>query len=138
MKRLIYIIIACMFCFMVQAQDTTKVSSEEEQTYIHPFYPAPEFPGGQKALFQYMEKNTRYPAPPDSDITGIVICQFLIQADGSITDVEVVRSLGIPEFDKEAVRVISAMPKWEWKTDPLTVNIVAPVRYTLPVNFQIR
>lgn len=56
MKRLIYIIIACMFCFMVQAQDTTKVSSEEEQTYIHPFFPAPEFPGGQKALFQYMQK----------------------------------------------------------------------------------
>ena len=130
MKRLVPILLACLLPLIVQAQDTIPADSEQE-IFIDR-YNVPEFPGGQKALFEYLANNVRY---PDADITGRVIVQFLVQADGSITDIEVIRSLGYPEFDEEAVRVISEMPQWVWKHDP---GDSAPMRYTVPVNFKLQ
>ena len=130
MKRFIPILLACLLPLIVQAQDTIPADSEQE-IFIDR-YNVPEFPGGQKALFEYLANNVRY---PDADITGRVIVQFLVQADGSITDIEVIRSLGCPEFDEEAVRVISEMPKWVWKHDP---GDSAPMRYFVPVNFKLQ
>ena len=134
MKRLFPILLACLLPFIAQAQDTIPAGSEQE-IFIDR-YNVPEFPGGQKALFEYLASNVRYEDLVwDADITGRVVVQFLVQADGSITDIEVVRSLGYPEFDEEAVRVISEMPKWVWKRDP---GKYAPVRYTVPVNFKLQ
>ena len=134
MKRLFPILLACLLPIIAQAQDTIPAGSEQE-IFIDR-YNVPEFPGGQKALFEYLASNVRYEDLVwDADITGRVIVQFLVQADGSITDIEVVRSLGYPEFDEEAVRVISEMPKWVWKCDP---GKYAPVRYTVPVNFKLQ
>ena len=130
MKRLVPILLACLLPLIVQAQDTIPADSEQE-IFIDR-YNVPEFPGGQKALFEYLANNVRY---PDADITGRVIVQFLVQANGSITDIEVIRSLGYPEFDEEAVRVISEMPQWVWKHDP---GDSAPMRYTVPVNFKLQ
>ena len=130
MKRLLYIFLSCLLPLIVQAQDTIPADSEQE-IFIDR-YNVPEFPGGQKALFEYLANNVRY---PDADITGRVIVQFLVQADGSITDVEVVRSMGYPKFDEEAKRVISEMPKWVWKHDP---GEFAPVRFTVPVDFKLQ
>ena len=130
MKRLFPILLACLLPFIAQAQDTIPADSEQE-IFIDR-YNWPELPGGQKALFEYLANNVRY---PDADITGRVIVQFLVQADGSITDIEVIRSLGYPEFDEEAVRVISEMPKWVWKHDP---GDLAPMRFIVPVNFKLQ
>ena len=130
MKHFLPILLSCLLPLIVQAQDTIPADSEQE-IFIDR-YNVPEFPGGQKALFEYLANNVRY---PDADITGRVIVQFLVQADGSITDVEVVRSMGYPKFDEEAKRVISEMPKWVWKHDP---GKYAPVRYTVPVNFKLQ
>ena len=130
MKRLVPILLSCLLPFIAQAQDTIPAGSEQE-IFIDR-YNVPEFPGGQKALFEYLANNVRY---PDADITGRVIVQFLVQADGSITDVEVVRSMGYPKFDEEAKRVISEMPKWVWKHDP---GEFAPVRFTVPVDFKLK
>ena len=134
MKRLFPILLACLLPFIAQAQDTIPADSEQE-IFIDT-YNVPEFPGGQKALFEYLASNVRYEDLVwDADITGRVVVQFLVQADGSITDIEVIRSMGYPEFDEEAVRVISEMPKWVWKCDP---EKYAPVRYTVPVNFKLQ
>ena len=134
MKRLVPILLSCLLPFIAQAQDTIPAGSEQE-IFIDR-YNVPEFPGGQKALFEYLASNVRYEDLVwDADITGRVIVQFLVQADGSITDIEVVRSMGYPEFDEEAVRVISEMPKWVWKCDP---GKYAPMRYTVPVNFKLQ
>ena len=134
MKRLFPILLACLLSFMAKAQDTIPAGSEQE-IFIDR-YNVPEFPGGQKALFEYLANNVRYEDLVwDADITGRVVVQFLVQADGSITDIEIVRSMGYPEFDEEAVRVISEMPKWVWKCDP---GKYAPMRYTLPVNFKLQ
>ena len=134
MKRLFPILLACLLPLIVQAQDTIPAGSEQE-IFIDR-YNVPEFPGGQKALFEYLASNVRYEDLVwDADITGRVVVQFLVQADGSITDIEVVRSLGYPKLDEEAKRVISEMPKWVWKRDP---GKYAPVRYTVPVNFKLQ
>ena len=133
MKHLTHILLACLLPVMAQTQDTIPADSTEG-ICIMVFAPVPEFPGGQKALFEYVSNNVHYPESLyDTNITGRVICQFSIQPDGTITDIEVVRSLGYPEFDKEAIRVISEMPKWVWNSDP---GKYAPMRYTLPIDFK--
>ena len=73
----------------------------------------PEFPGGTEALFKFLSSNLKYPSDAKKeDIQGRVICQFTVNKDGSITDIQVLRSV-YPSLDREAVRVISIMPRWE-------------------------
>lgn len=73
---------------------------------------SPEFPGGTDSLYKFLESNLKYPEDAKKDsIQGRVICRFTIDTDGSITDIQVLRSVH-PSLDAEAVRVLSAMPKW--------------------------
>ena len=73
---------------------------------------APEFPGGQEALYKFLNKNLNYPAAAkESGIQGRIICQFTVNRDGSIVDVVVLRGVD-PDLDKEAVAVIKKMPNW--------------------------
>lgn len=73
---------------------------------------SPEFPGGTDSLYKFLESNLKYPEDAKKDsIQGRVICRFTIDTDGSITDIRVLRSVH-PSLDAEAVRVLSAMPKW--------------------------
>ncbi len=72
----------------------------------------PEFPGGKSALSQYLSENMRYPIiAAENGIQGTVICQFVVNADGSISDIKVLRSID-PYIDKEAIRLIQNMPNW--------------------------
>lgn len=72
----------------------------------------PEFPGGIDSLCKFLNSNLKYPEDAKKDsIQGRVICRFTIDTDGSVTDIRVLRSVH-PSLDAEAVRVISAMPKW--------------------------
>ena len=136
MKHFFPILLVCLLPLIVQAQDTIFVDSDGEEYIVDRLPPVPQFPGGQQAFAQYLIQNTHYlDLVWDADITGRVIVQFLVQADGSITDVEVVRSMGYPKFDEEAKRVISEMPKWVWKHDP---GEFAPVRFTVPVDFKLK
>ena len=95
----------------------------------------PEFPGGNGALFQDLSKNIKYPAiPQEEGIQGRVIIQFVVDKDGTITDPVVVRSVD-PYLDKEALRVIKAMPKWK---PGLQRNKAVRVKYTVPVAFRLQ
>ncbi len=94
----------------------------------------PVFPGGQKALMEFLKSNLVYPkAAQDSSIQGRVIVRFTIEKDGSITDVEVVRGVH-PALDEEAVRVVSMMPKWKPGTQ---MGDTVRTKFTLPVLFKI-
>ena len=96
----------------------------------------PEFPGGQQALLNFLSENVQYPAfAQEKGIQGRVICQFVVNKDGSIVDVEVVRSGGDPSLDKEAVRVINSMPKW--KPGKQRDKMVR-VKFTIPINFKLQ
>lgn len=94
----------------------------------------PSFPGGDAALFKYLGDNIKYPViAQESGIQGRVICQFVVNRDGSIVDIEVVRSVD-KSLDAEAIRVIKNMPRWTpGKQRGKTVR----VKYTLPVNFRL-
>lgn len=95
----------------------------------------PEFPGGTSALSTYLSENTKYSViAQENKIHGRVSCSFVVKKDGSITNVEVVRSVD-PSLDKEAARVVSSMPSWKPGSHRgETVN----VRYTIPVIFRLK
>jgi len=94
----------------------------------------PSFPGGQAAMMQWFDKNLKYPIiAKENDVQGNVLCTFVIERDGSITDVRVVRGVD-PSLDKEAVRLLKVMPHWiPGKQDGSKVR----VKYTLPVSFKL-
>ena len=96
---------------------------------------APVFPGGTHAMYKYLADNTKYPDEAKAaGKQGRVMVQFVVRKDGSISDVSVVKSAGNVSLDKEAVRVISTMPKWNPGTQGgKAVN----VQYTLPVAFKL-
>lgn len=108
----------------------------EEQTIFEVVEEMPEFPnGGQAGLMQYLAKNIKYPTIAQENGTqGRVVCQFVVNKDGSIVDVKVLRGVD-PYVDKEAVRVISTMPKWKpgkQRGKPVRV------KYTVPVMFRLQ
>lgn len=94
----------------------------------------PSFPGGQAAMKTYLARNIKYPPTAmKNKIEGRVILQFVVRADGSISDTHVMRGIS-PELDAEAVRVIANMPKWNpGKQDGKPVN----VKFTIPVSFKL-
>lgn len=93
----------------------------------------PSFPGGEKALMQYIKDNTYYPEEMcEGAAQGRVMVGFVINEDGSISDVKVLRSL-TPEFDEVAVKIVKSMPKW----NPGKQNGKAvKTKYTVPVSFR--
>lgn len=95
----------------------------------------PEFPDGQKAMFQYIADNVVYPlSAREKGIQGRSVCQFVVNKSGSLSDITVVKSSGNEELDKEAVRVIASMPKWK---PGRSKGEVVRVKYTVPVSFKI-
>ncbi|MGA0559370.1 energy transducer TonB [Larkinella sp. VNQ87] len=94
----------------------------------------PEFPGGMAALGQFLSKNIRYPpAASRANVSGRVFVSFVVNTDGSIQDVTVLKGLGFGT-DEEAMRVVKAMPKWRpGKQSGRPVR----VKYNLPINFQL-
>ena len=95
----------------------------------------PEFPGGPKALMDYLMENVKYPKTAfDADIQGRVIAQFVVDKEGTVKDAHVVKSVD-PALDAEALRVINNMPKWRpGRQNGKVVN----VKYTIPVNFNLQ
>ena len=126
-------------------EETAIVSTEETGQAVEIKYVAPtveevekmpEFPnGGMMGLMQFLSKNIKYPPIAQENGTqGRVIVQFVVNKDGSIVDAKVIRSVD-PYLDKEALRVINAMPKWnpgEQRGKPVRV------KYTVPVTFRLQ
>ena len=116
-------------------EEIVEVEEVEDEIFII-VEKMPEFPGGQQALFKYLSENVKYPViAQENGIQGRVICQFTVNKDGSIVDVEVVRTGGDASLDKEAVRVIKSMPKW---TPGKQRGQAVRVKYTVPVNFKLQ
>lgn len=111
------------------------IEEEEDQVIFQVVEKMPSFPGGDSQLFKFLNDNVKYPViAQENGVQGRVICQFVVNRDGSIVDVEVVRSVDA-SLDKEAIRVIKSMPKWspgQQRGKPVRV------KYTLPVNFKLQ
>ena len=95
----------------------------------------PEFPGGTQALMEFIRTNLRYPVPCVEDsIEGRVTLSFVIERDGSVTEISKLRSPN-EDLTKEAIRVVSAMPKW---SPGKQRGEAVRVRYVLPVTFRLK
>ena len=105
--------------------------AEEIFTFVEEY---PEFPGGDRALREYVLNNIKYPeVARTSGITGTVYVQFVVEKDGSISDVKVVRGIG-GGCDEEAVRVVKSMPKWKpgkQRGQPVRVYFTLPIEFKL-------
>lgn len=108
----------------------------EEQTIFEVVEQMPEFPnGGMAGLMQYLSKNIKYPTIAQENGTqGRVTVQFVVNRDGSIVDAKVLRGVD-PYLDKEAIRVISSMPKWK---PGMQLGKAVRVKYTVPVMFRLQ
>ena len=107
---------------------------DEHIVYVAAEFP-PEFPGGTEKLMEFIQNTLRYPIiAQENNIQGRVICQFTVRRDGSVGDIKVVRSVD-PSLDKEAIRVIEAMPKWKpGRQRTKAVNC----KFTLPIVFRLQ
>lgn len=94
----------------------------------------PQFPGGERGLVNFINKTREYPYKAyEAGIEGRVLCGFIINIDGSVSNIMVLKGCS-PELNREAVRVISEMPKW---TAGKMDNKHVPVLYVLPVVFRL-
>lgn len=112
---------------VVETSSSTEIVSRAEI--------APSFPGGNVQMYSWLAKNIVYPPmAAEKKVKGRVVVQFVVLSDGSIGETKVIKSVDA-DLDKEAVRVVKAMPKW----NPGTVN-GKPVNvwYTMPINFNIQ
>ena len=95
----------------------------------------PQFPGGERGLINFINKNREYPYHAyKKRIQGRVLCSFIVGIDGKVTDARVIRGAGDESLDREAIRVISKMPKWSIGK---VGNHAVPVRGVLPSNFRL-
>ena len=119
----------------IQAPIAPPEEEEEEQVIHIRVEKMPEFPGGQDALNRFLVRNIKYPLlAQENGIQGRVVCQFVVNSDGCIVDISVVR--GVEEsLDKEAIRVIKSMPKW---TPGRQGGKSVRVKYTLPIRFKLQ
>lgn len=118
--------------------DFSDMTTEEEQEDAPVFFiveEMPEFPGGEQALNKFLHENVQYPViAQENGIQGRVYVKFVVNTDGSITNVEIARGVD-PSLDKEALRVVRDMPKWKpGKQRGKSVR----VSYTVPINFVLQ
>ncbi len=108
----------------------------EEDVVFQVVEQQPEFPGGLQALYKYLADNINYPrVSRENGSQGRVFIRFVVNTDGSIQDAEVIRSSGDVYLDREAVRVVSGMPKW---SPGMQSGKAVRVYFTVPVLFKLQ
>ena len=119
---------------VIQAPIAAPVEDPEESRIHVVVERMPEFPGGEAAMNQFINRTIRYPViAQENGIQGRVVVQFVVNTDGKIVDVEVVR--GVEEsLDREAIRVVKTMPPW---TPGRQGGKAVRVKYTLPIRFRL-
>ena len=122
-----------VFCLTTVSAQKTVVSQKNDKVF-DVVEQMPEYPGGMQALFEFISQNIKYPADAQKQkVEGRVLAKFVIETDGSISDLEVVKH-AFPSLDAEAVRVIQAMPKWipgRQKGQAVRVKFVMPINFSL-------
>jgi periplasmic protein TonB len=139
MKNILLSITFLLFFIAAKAQTTqprtdTTTKRDTGKTFVH-VEQVPEFPGGIDKFYEFIIKSIKYPRKARFDETeGRVVVGFVVERDGSITDIKVVRSLS-PECDAEAIRVISTSPKW---IPGIQDGHPVRVQYTVPIPFSLK
>ena len=126
--------VALMMLVLLFSFTTSTAQTKKNDIVFDVVEVMPQFPGGLAAMLKYIRENIKYPEQAmKKGIQGRVTVSFIIEKDGSISDVKPVRSVH-PLLDKEAVRMVKSMPKWSpGKNNGKPVR----VRYNLPVMFKL-
>lgn len=127
----VFLLLCCTTLSVSQnyINQNVKMNKEAQQQNVRP-----QFPGGNKALADFLSKNIKYPeSAKQNKVSGKVVVMFQVNVDGTISNVSIAQSL-TPECDKEAKRVVSLMPKWS----PALQN-GKPIRsfYQIPIVFNL-
>ena len=120
----------------VEVNDTIeKKIDDEEQFYLMGAMEAlPQFPGGDKELINFIQKNLVYPKEAEEKrIEGRVIVSFVVEKDGSLIDIAILKGVD-PALDAEALRVVKMMPKWK---AGMQNGKLAGIKYTFPIRFKL-
>ena len=121
-----------LFAFSINVNAQVEVFDDNEPIFVVA-EESPEFPGGDTALYAFLGENLKYPNT-EADFQGNIFLTFIVEKDGSLTDIKVIRGLSAP-FDEEAIRVVKLMPKWKpAKQRGKQVRF----QYVLPIKFQIQ
>ena len=134
MKKLVLLSMMAVLCLMTANAQKTVVSQSNQNVYDQ-VEEMPEFPGGMPALIEFLQTNIKYPKDAiKQEVGGRVMVMFVVETDGSISNVRVARKV-FPSLDEEAVRVVKTMPKWKPGKEK---GRLVRVNYTLPVVFSIK
>lgn len=122
--------------FKAQEPITKDSNSINEEEIIYTITETnPEFPGGDKVMYQYLGKNMRYPSEAqDKNVQGMVYISFVVEKDGSITGVRCLKGIG-SGCDEEAMRVVKSMPNW---IPGMQDGEIVRVRFNLPIAFKLQ
>ena len=133
MKKLIIMSLMVLFGLTTVSAQKTVVAQKNQQVF-DVVEQMPEYPGGPGALIEYLSQNVKYPEDAKQQkIEGRVLATFVVETDGSVSNVEVVKP-AFPSLDAEAVRLLSAMPKWiPGKQNGKVVR----VKFTVPISFNL-
>ena len=131
------LIVSISMCASAQEPVKTADNSDEQVYELPKLNPEnmPKYPGGMSAMMKFIQKNMKYPEDAkEAKKEGRVLCSFVIDKTGEVTEVKVAKSSGTQSLDDEAVRVVSLMPNWEPGTEG-----GKPVRvlYTIPLVFKL-
>ena len=134
---LLYLLIGMVFPAFVCAQDKQNgnaVTGDDAEYSFEQLEQKPEFPDGNAGLGKYLSENIKYPKKAiKKNITGKVFVQFVIDKTGKVIDVTVPRGVD-KSLDKEAIRVVKAMPNWK---PGMKNGEPVKVKYTIPINFKL-
>ncbi|WP_310560282.1 energy transducer TonB [Flavobacterium sp.] len=131
MKKILIITIAFFFSHIVSAQEKTNVTDNNIYN-VAGIEVKPEFPGGIDKFYTFIAEN--YKTPKVEKLSGKVFVTFIIEKDGSITGIKVLRDIGY-DTGKEAIRVLALSPKWmPGQQNGKTVRCT----YALPINIVAR
>ena len=123
-----------------QVRHVTTVNPMSKQSYMEVYEfdyvdIQPQFPGGERGLINFVNKTREYPYHAyKKGIEGRVLCSFIVGTNGKVSDIRVIRGAGDESLDREAIRVISKMPKWSVGK---VGDHAVPVRVVLPIAFRL-
>lgn len=133
MKKLILMSFMAVCCLMTANAQKTVVSQTNQKVYDE-VEQMPEYPGGMPAMIEFLQTNIKYPEDAvKQKVEGRVMVQFVVESDGSISDVHVAKQV-FPSLDAEAIRVVQVMPKWVPGREK---GKVVRVKYNLPIVFRM-
>ena len=135
MKKLFALMLFTTAVSLACAQQPVSSNNADNDIIFSVVENEPEYPGGEDAMYKFLTKNLQYPKTAiEKNIEGIVIVEFVVEKDGKLSNIKVIRSVS-PELDSEAVRVISKMPKWKPGTQR---GKKVRSTFRLPINFQMK